>query len=203
MFPARVLLEAAGLLAMWDLAGRIAGAANRRSIVRLTRLGIAAIAIAYGLLQTERGVQEAATSSAERGTPRSHTLDELAELIRQEVPANEPVMSNLGPILAWRAHRPVIHLAQTPDDVRACRERIAFRHVILVFRDPERAWRGWDEILERPQEAPQNPDWNVTYLRQFRSEDGFNIVWLELGPLGPGLAGAGSPTSAPRTFSPS
>lgn len=203
MFPARVLLEAAGLLAMWDLAGRLAGAANGRSIVRLTRVGVAAIAIAYGLLQTQRGVEEAATSSAERGTPRSRTLDELAELIQHEVPANEPVMSNLGPVLAWRAHRPVIHLTQTPDDLRACRERIEFRHVILVFRDPERAWHGWDEILERPQEAPQNPDWNVTYLRQFRSEDGFNIVWLELGPLGPGLAHAGAATSAPRIFSPS
>jgi hypothetical protein len=188
MFPVRVLIEVAGLLAMWDLAGRMGTAASGRSIVRLTRVGVAAIALAYGVLQTQRGVEEAATSSAERGTPRSRTLDELAELIQAEVPANEPVMSNLGPVLSWRARRHVIHLAQTPDDINACRERVEFRHVILVFRDAERAWRGWDRILEQPAEAPQNPDWNVKFVRQFRSEDGFNVVWLELGPTKPGLA---------------
>jgi len=188
MFPVRALLEVAGLLAMWALAGRLGTAASGRSIVRLTRAGVAAIAIAYGLLQTERGVQEAATSSAERGTPRSRTMNEIAELVQNEVPVGEPVMSNLGPILAWRAQRPVIHLAQTPDDVAACRERVEFRHVILAFRDPERAWRGWDQILERPAEAPQNPDWNVTFVRQYRSQDGFDVVWLELGPMKPGLA---------------
>ena len=75
--------------------------------------------------------------------------------------------------------------------------------MILAFRDSERAWQGWDRILERPQEAPQNPDWDVTYVRQFRSEDGFNIVWLELGPMKPGLARAGPPSAAPRTAAPS
>ncbi len=188
MFPVRVLLEAAGLLAMWDLAGRLAAASSGRSIVRLTRIGVAAIAIAYGVLQTQRGVQEAATSSTERGTPQSYTLNELADLVDAEVPANEPVMSNLGPILAWRARRPVIHLALSPADVAACRERVDFRHVILVFREPERAWGGWDQVLTRPEAAPQNPDWNVRYVRKFTSTDGFQVVWLELGPMKPGLA---------------
>lgn len=203
MFPVRALLEVAGLLAMWDLAGRLGTAERGRSIVRLTRVGVAAIAIAYGFLQTQRGVEEAATSSAERGTPRSRTLNELAELVQAEVRPGEPVMSNLGPILAWRAQRPVIHLAETPDDVAACRERLEFRHVILVFRGPERAWRGWDQILERPAEAPQNPDWNVTFVRQYRSTDEFDIVWLELGPMKPGLARGPAATSAPRTAAPS
>jgi len=203
MFPVRVLLETAGLLAMWDLAGRLAGATRGPALVRLTRVGVAAIAIAYGVLQTQRGVEEAATSSTERGTPRSQTMNELAELVQDRVPADEPIMSNLGPILAWRARRPVIHLAQTPGDIRACREHVEFRHVILAFRGTERAWQGWDSILERPQEAPQNPDWDVTYVRQFRSEDGFNIVWLELGPMKPGLARGPASTAAARTAAPS
>jgi hypothetical protein len=187
-FPTRVLIEAAGMIALWDLAGRLAQSANGAAMVRITRLGVAAIAIAWGLFQTQRGLMEARDSADLRGTPNSSTINGLVELIEAQVPPNEPLMSNLGPLLAWRARRPVLHLASTPEDVAACRERIAFRHVILAFRDAERAWRGWDEIVRRPADAPANPDWNVKTVRQFETPEGFAIIWLELGPTAPGLA---------------
>lgn len=187
-FPVRVLIEAAGILALWDLAGRLARDERGAPIVRVVRIGIAAIAIAWGLFMNQRGLDEARTVSAARGTPLSYTVNQLVDLIDAEVPANEPVMSNLGPLLAFRGRRPVVHLATTPDDVAACRERLPFRNVILVFRNAENAWRGWDEIVARPAEAPARREWNIAQLRQFESIDGFKVIWLELGPAVPGLA---------------
>jgi hypothetical protein len=192
LFPTRILVEAAGMLAVWDLVAHWGPPAGSRSIVRIVRVGVAAVALAWGVLQTGRGLDEAATSSAQRGTPSSETVEAIVDLMDAEVPPNEPVMSNLGPILAWRARRPVVHLALTPDDVDACRRRLAFSQVILVFRDAERAWRGWDEVLAHPDVAPSRPEWNVRSVRQFTSPDGFSVVWLSLGPPSPGLARAGA-----------
>jgi hypothetical protein len=206
-FPTRVIIEAAGLLALWDLIGRVSRESSNRTVLRLMRAGVAAIAIMWGGLQTERGLQEAATSTKERGTPDTPTIDEIVELMHAELRPDEPVMSNLGPILAWRSEHPVIHLAQTPDDVAACREFVEFRNVILVFREPDRAWAGWDAIMQRPGDVPSHPEWNVKFVRQFRSVEGFDIVWLELGPMRPGLARTTPPTTEhhgpPSAVSPS
>jgi hypothetical protein len=84
----------------------------------------------------------------------------------------------------------VLHLALTPDDVEACRARVDFHHVVLVFRDAKSAWRGWDFALEHPAEAQANPAWNIRRWRRFDSRDGFIVVWFELGPRAPGMARA-------------
>jgi hypothetical protein len=97
-------------------------------------------------------------------------------------------MSNLGPVLAWYDRRPVVHLALSPADVDACRRRLDLRHVLLVFRDPERAWPEWTPILREPDEATANPGWNIQRVRHFRTPEGFHVVWLELGPLTPSMA---------------
>ena len=60
--------------------------------------------------------------------------------------------------------------------------------MLLVFRQPERAWPGWAELMERPYEAARNPEWNITRVERFQTRDGFLVVWLELGPLAPKLA---------------
>jgi hypothetical protein len=112
----------------------------------------------------------------------------IVSLIDEELEEGEPIMSNLGPTLAWYTPRPVVHLALTPADVDDCRRRYPVQHVLLAFRSAERAWRGWDQIIARPAEAPDNPDWNIRAVRQYDSPDGFIIVWLELGALEPGLA---------------
>ena len=44
-------------------------------------------------------------------------------------------MSSLGPLLAWYAERPVVHLALSPADLDACRRNLDVRGVLLVFRD--------------------------------------------------------------------
>jgi hypothetical protein len=97
-------------------------------------------------------------------------------------------MSNLGPSLAWQTNHPVVHLALTPDDVEACRRRLDFRHIVLVFRGDGRAWAGWTEIMEREGLSRTLPQLGVTDERRYRTADGFDVVWLVLGPLGPTLA---------------
>ena len=99
-------------------------------------------------------------------------------------------MSNLGPTLAWHARRPVVHLALAPEDVEACRRRLDFRHVLLIFRDPEHAWGQWSEVVARPLEARARPELYIARARRYQSADGFVFVWPEMGPLGPGLASA-------------
>ena len=111
-----------------------------------------------------------------------------AVLMNREIPAGEAVMSNLGPTLAWHARRPVIHLALAPADLDACRRKLDFHHVILVYRKPERAGPAWGEIVARPKEAQLDPELNIMRTRVWSSEDGFRIVWLELGGLKPRLA---------------
>ncbi len=186
VFPTRVLVEAAGVLALWDLIGR-APTLSRAGIAAL-RVALAVLVIGWGAWQTARGNAEARAVSRERGVPSTLTLLQITVLLNREVPAGEPVMSNLGPGLAWEARRPVIHLALTPDALTDCRRRVNFRNVLLVFRDPSRAWPGWTEVLQHPAEAPHRPEWNVRRVRRFDSPDGFMIVWLELGPRAPELA---------------
>jgi len=52
----------------------------------------------------------------------------------------------------------------------------------VVFRGPQRAWPGWDELMARPSEAPHRKEWNVSRVRAWTVRDGFNVVWLELAP---------------------
>jgi hypothetical protein len=188
VFPTRVPLEAAGLLATWSLAGRIpneiAGPRGRRAL----QVAVAVLALGWGAWQTRLGNQEAARAADSRGLPSVLTLRDLGHRLRRELAPGEPVMSNLGPTLSWYSRRPVVHLALTPLDVEACRHRLDFRHVVLAFRSPERAWQGWSELLANPELAVRRPEWNVARVRRFRELDGFVVVWLELGPPGVRMA---------------
>ncbi|MGH7730747.1 MAG: hypothetical protein ACRENJ_05780, partial [Candidatus Eiseniibacteriota bacterium] len=139
-------------------------------------------------LQTVRGHREARAVAGARGLPAVSTLEALAERLARELPAGAPVMSNLGPTLAWYARRPVVHLALTPADVDACRYRLDVRHVLLAFQGPERAWGDWSDVVARPEDAARHPEWNVARAERWPSEDGFQVVWLELGPLQPRFA---------------
>ena len=53
---------------------------------------------------------------------------------------------------------------------------------------PRSAWPGWESVLTQPLEAKARPELNIERIRVFRSEDGFTVAWLELGPLAPRLA---------------
>jgi hypothetical protein len=185
---ARVLLEAAGPLACWGLLARWQGAGLGPQMRRGFALILAGLVLAWGTLQTQRGLAEARHFSQERGTPSTLTQLKLAVLLNHDVPAGEPVMSNLGPELAWEARRPVIHLSRRPEDMAACRRRCDFRNVLLVFRDASRAWPGWTELVAHPMEASRDPAFNIVHTRRYESGDGFIVVWLELGPAEPKLA---------------
>jgi hypothetical protein len=194
LFPTRVLVEAAGLLAVWALIARADGlsAPMRRALA----VAVALLVIGWGARQTVLGHREARLTSTERGVPSTLTLLQIARLMSRDIPPGQAVMSNLGPSLAWEARRPVIHLVESPDQIEACRRRMDFHHVLLVFRDPQHAWPEWRDVLERPLEALHRPEWNVSRVTEFRSADGFTIVWLELKPFEPALAaraGAGGP----------
>lgn len=190
VFPGRVLLEAAGILALWGLIAAAPPAVITARIARVLRVGVAVVALTWGAGQTVGGNREARAASATRGVPGTQTLLQIAVLMNREIKAGEPVMSNLGPTLAWHARRPVVHLALAPEDLDACRRRLDFRHVLLVFRDPEHAWGAWSDVVARPLETRSRPELNVARVRRYESGDGFTVVWLELGPLGPGLASA-------------
>ena len=196
VFPARVPLEAAGLLALWGLAARLRVTAGER-VPRLIAVGAATLAILWGVLATVHGNREARAAAPERDLPGVATMLATAVLKNREIPAGEAVMSNLGPTLAWHARRPVIHLALAPGDVEGCRRRLDFHHLILVYRSPERAGPGWSEIVARPEQARHDPELNIVRARTWASEDGFRIVWLELGGLKPRLARAGEDPPRP------
>jgi hypothetical protein len=191
LFPTRVLLEAAGMLALWGLIARAPTPLIGPRLAGALKVGVAALAIGWGVNQTLRGLEEARSTSSERGVPSVLTLRELGLRLRQQVPANEVVMSNLGPMLSWYSGRSVLHLAQTPADLAACRRRLEFRHVLVAFRDVESAWPGWQDVFARPEEATKQPEWNVVRERHWRQHDGFRIVWLELGLPEASLAGGG------------
>jgi hypothetical protein len=188
VFPSRVLLEAAGVLATWALLARLA-ALGGATLAPVLRVAVVLLVMAWGTWQTLAGNREAEAASRERGVPSALTLYRLAVLMSQEIPPGEPVMSNLGPTLAWHARRPILHLALTPEDVEACRRKLPFNHVVLVFRDPSKAWRGWEDIMARPLEVLSRPELNVSHVRRFDSSEGFIVVWLNLGPMEPTFAG--------------
>jgi hypothetical protein len=182
VFPARVLLEAAGLVALWAVLSSAADFASRPMLRRGLIIAAGLLALGWGSLQTVRGNAEARVASAGRGVPGVLSLLQIAVLMNREIPADEVVMSNLGPVLAWHARRPVLHLTLSPADLEGCRRRLEFRHVLLVFRDPANAWPGWREAVTVPAEAPSRPEWNVRRAREWRTAEGFSVIWLELKP---------------------
>ena len=197
-FPGRIALEAAGILALWGLIAMAPPAAITPRWAPALRIAVATLALAWGTWQTASGNAEARASSATRGVPNTQTMLQITVLLNREIPAGEPVMSNLGPTLAWCAKRPVVHLALAPEDLDACRRRLDFRHVLLVFRTPAHAWGAWSEIVAHPLDARRRPELNVVRVRRYQSADGFIFVWLELGPLGPGFASAEAPLTRVR-----
>jgi hypothetical protein len=191
VFPARVPLEAAGLLATWALLARLPAQPLGLSARRVLMAGVATLALGWGAWQCARGLDEARSTAADRGLPTEATLADLTRRLDVELTRDEPVMSNLGPTLAYHARRPVLHLALGPLDLEACRSRLTFTHVLLAFRDAKRAWSEWQDAME-PGGEQRHPEWNVVRSRRWQSEDGFSIVWLELGPPRPRFArGAG------------
>ncbi len=179
VFPTRVLAEAAGLVALWALIQKLPGGTERMK--QLACITAAVLALAWGGWITSLARDEARRTSLERGVPHSRTLTTMSIALNRVLSPGETVMSNLGPALAWQTNHPVIHLAHTPADVAACRSRHEFRHILLVFRGSERAWPFWQEIMERQGAAATIPELNVTRERRWRTPDGFDAVWLELG----------------------
>jgi hypothetical protein len=195
VFPTRVVTEAAGLVALWSLLQRMPQVSGR---VRSAACAAAAVlALAWGGWLTAMAHAEARRTSQERGVPQSHTLTSLSIALNEAMRPGESLMSNLGPALAWQTNHPVVHLAHTPADVPACRSRHEFRHILLVFRSHARAWPFWQEIVEREGTARTIPELNVMRERRWRTRDGFDVVWLELGANPSSLAKAGR-ESGPR-----
>jgi hypothetical protein len=185
-FPTRVLAELAGILALWALLLRMPSTSDRQ---RAAACVVAALlALGWGTWTTHLGQSESRTSSLEPGVPSSRTLTSLSIALNQVLAPRETLMSNLGPSLAWQTNHPVIQLAYSPADVAACRARHDFRHVLLVFRNSERAWEPWQEIVERPGAAATHTELGVRRERRFSTTDGFVVVWLELGPRQPQMA---------------
>lgn len=185
LFPARVVIEAAGLLVLLAILARAPlGGTGRRAL----QVAMLILAIGWGGWRSARGAAEARTVAGDRGMPSSDALVDLAVELERRVPAGEPVMSNLGPLLAWYSDRSVVHLALTPDDLAVCRRRLDVRHVLLVFRSPARAWSGWDEVLARPGDAVHRPEWNIARAERGVTRDGYLVLWLDLGALAPDLA---------------
>jgi hypothetical protein len=182
VFPARVVLEAAGLLALWGLLTRSAELARRPLLRRLLHLAVGLLALGWGSLQTVRGNAGARAAAVGRDLPGTLSLMQITVLMNREIPAGEAVMSNLGPSLAWTASRPVLHLALSPEDVEDCRRRLEFTNVLLVFRNAASAWPEWREVVADPGQAPSRPEWNVRRAREWRTADGFDFIWLELRP---------------------
>ena len=190
LFPARILAEAAGVLALWALIWHAERMLPSRSARILVCALAAALSLGWGAWSTQRGLAEARATSNERGVPNGATLTGLAIQLSNRLEKNEPVMTNLGPTLAWRTRRPVIHLANAPVDVAACRARCDFRHILLCFRSADRAWPAWQEIWSREGAATATPGLDVIAERRFETRDGFTVVWIELGPRGPMMAAA-------------
>jgi hypothetical protein len=188
LFPMRIAVESAGVLAVWGLLARAPDPLIGLRLRRALRIAVALLALGWGGWRTARGLEQVREAAGARGEPSTPSMHDLAAWLDRQIPAAEPVMSNLGPVLGWYTRRSVVHLSLTPADIDACRRRFEFRHVLLVFREPQRAWPGWVELMERPFEAAHNPEWNITRAEQFRTRDGFLVVCLDLGPLAPKLA---------------
>lgn len=188
LFPARILVEPAGVLALGALLAHITQGAVSDKGRRVLFAAIAALALAWGTWSTLHGNDEARATSRERGVPSSTTITRLSIVLNSRLAPGEIVMSNLGPALAWGSLHPVLHIAVTPGDVTACRRLADFRHILLVVREGQRSWPGWNEILEQPGYAATIPGLNLVKEERVRTRDGFLVVWLELGPLEPALA---------------
>jgi hypothetical protein len=191
LFPTRVLAEAAGVLALWALLGRGSGAGGRGRAG--LQAGVAILALGWGLWLSQSARADAGSMSRERGVPASRSLTALSVSLNEVLRPGETVMSNLGPALAWQTNHPVLALADSPADVAACRRRHAFRHIVLVFRRADRAWPAWREIVERPGGGALEGELGVSRERRFQTADGFQVVWLELGPVPSAVAGAVGP----------
>jgi len=188
LFPARILLEPIGVLALWALIWR-AHALLGSSRVRVAACVLAALlTLGWGAWSTQRGLDEARVASQERGVPGWMTLARLSMLLGQRLAPGEVVMSNLGPSLAWQTRRPVIHLAYSPQDVSEVRARCEFRHIVLCFRTADRVWAAWREVWLREGAATATPGLGVIGEQRFETPEGFTVVWLELGPRTPTLA---------------
>ena len=85
LFPARVLLEAAGALAVLGLVGttNALGPAGRRGL----QLALATLAIGWGVWQTARGASQARLASEQRGTPNTATMRELSRRVAAQAAA--------------------------------------------------------------------------------------------------------------------
>ena len=189
MFPTRVILEPLGMVALWALIARLPSPAVSLAMRRTLLALVAALALGWGGWSTAHGLAEARVASRERGLPSTRTLTELSIALGARIAPREPIMSNLGPSLAWQTNHPVVHLALAPGDVEACRRHLDFRHILLVFRDPRAAWGQWGEIVAREGWAG-TLGLDIEHETRFVTPDGFQVVWLELRPLGPALATA-------------
>jgi hypothetical protein len=190
VLPARLLAEAAGVLALWALLRHAAAAAlgGRTRVVALVAVGL--LATGWGAWSTPRGWQQARAASTERALPGWLTLASVAMMLGERLEPGEMVMSNLGAQLAWQTRRAVVHLALSPAEVAACRRRTGIRHILLVHARGTRAWPAWREVFESAGAAAADPHLAAVDERRFTTRDGFEVVWIELPPLGPALASA-------------
>jgi hypothetical protein len=194
LLPARLIAEAAGLVAVWSFLWNLPSEWAPPRAKRVLCVALALLALAWGTWQTVVGLRETARVAGDRGLPSRAAFEEIARSLDAELRPNEPVMSNLGPTLAWYTRRPVLHLALTPGDVERCRERLELDEVLVVFRHASRAWPGWDELMAQPLEAPHHREWNVRRVRAWNVREGFDVVWLELGPPRTPMASGEAPT---------
>ena len=189
LFPTRIVLEPMGMLALVALLARVPRGAVTPAMRATLFALVAVVALGWGAWSTARGLDEARLESRERGVPATRTLTAMSVLLNQKLAPGEPLMSNLGPALAWQTNHPVVHLALAPADVEACRRRLDFHHVVLAFREPRAAWGEWSTVMARKDYARTLP-LGVVHETRYESQDGFSIVWLELGPRAPALAAA-------------
>lgn len=196
LFPNRVLVEPAGLLALGALLAFLTRDSVSAAGRRILFVAIAVLALAWGTWSTLRGNDEARTTAPERGVPSSQTITAISIVLNARLAQGETVMSNLGPSLAWGSLHPVLQICVAPTDVSACRRLLPFRHIVLVVHDGQRTWPGWSEIVEREGYAATIPGLGVIKEDRVHSRDGFTVVWLELGPLEPTLAAALPPSAA-------
>jgi hypothetical protein len=190
LFPTRILLEPIGMLALGALLWRLPDATLPARARRYALAGIAVIALGWGGWCAWRGTTEAYATSFTRAVPSTSTLTEISIMLSHQLASGEPLMSNLGPALAWQTNHPVVHLAFSPEDVAPIRRRLDFRHIVIVRRGDGHVGPGWDEIVEHQGAAAVVPGLHVIRERHFRSEDDFVVVWLELGPQTPAVAEA-------------
>ena len=82
----------------------------------------------------------------------------------------------------------MLYLADSPEDVAACRRRLDFRTILLVTREGRPTWPHWREIMENEGVAATVPGLGVIKEERVHTHEGFVVVWLTLGPVEPALA---------------